>query len=163
MFLLHLIAESGWKAIGGRAFPHPKPDLASSSVCGHRWTIAGYSDPEHHSSHVIAVVFHCEFVCQGIGDGHLGRHVGNKVAVKKPMTGRWSPICGHRSVGEQPKGCNGELLSGRENVIGLTITRTVHAEVGAVHVHRVPAVAGIDPAPTYRFACCVGQTLGVGP
>ena len=79
------------------------------------------------------------------------------------MTGRWSPILSHRSVGQQSKGGNGELLSGRENVIGLAIPRTVHAEVGAVQVQRVPAVAGIDPTPTYGFARGVGQTLGVGP
>ena len=53
--------------------------------------------------------------------------------------------------------------SGVKTMIGLAITRTVHPEVGAVHVHGVPAVAGIDPAPMYRFARCVGQTLGVGP
>jgi hypothetical protein len=85
------------------------------------------------------------------------------VAVKEPMTGLWSPIHGHGSVAEQPIGCDGELLSGRENVVGLAIPRTVHAEVGAVHVQRVPTVAGIDPAPTYRFTRCVRQVLGVGP
>jgi len=68
---------------------------------------------------------------------------------------------GHGSVGEQPIGWNGALLFRRKNVTGLVITRTVHAEVGAVDVHWMPAIAGIDPAPTYGFARCAGQTLGV--
>ena len=53
--------------------------------------------------------------------------------------------------------------SGRENMIGLAIARTIYPKVGSVHVHRVPAVAGIYPAPVYRYARWVGQMLGVGP
>ena len=32
VILLQLIAESRWKTVGSWAFPHPQPDLASSTV-----------------------------------------------------------------------------------------------------------------------------------
>src|SRR5579864_3275509 len=128
MILLQLIAESRWKAVGSWAFAYPKPDLASSTVCSDCQSIAGDGDPQDHARHVIVVVLDDEFVCRGIGDGHLGRDMRNKVAVKKPMAGRWNPVRGHGSVGEQPVGGNGALLFGRENVIGFAITRAVHAK-----------------------------------
>src|SRR5580692_7843044 len=156
VILLQLIAESRRKTLLSWPFPYPQVDLASSTVGGHGWTIAGNSDAQHHSSHVIVGVLHDGFIGQSVRDGHLGRHVGNKVAVKQPMTRRWNPVCSHGSVGQQPIGCNGELLFWRENAIGLAVACTVHAEVGAMHVHRVSAVAGVDPAPTYRFARRVG-------
>jgi hypothetical protein len=78
---------------------------------------------------VIAVVFHDEFVREGIRDGHLRRHVGDKVAVKNPITGRRSPIGGHGSAAKQGIGDNGALLSVGKNVIAFSISCAVHAEV----------------------------------
>ena len=34
VILLYLIAEPGWKTVGGWAFAHPEPELACSTVCG---------------------------------------------------------------------------------------------------------------------------------
>jgi hypothetical protein len=86
-----------------------------------------------------------------------------KVTMKDPMTCRWSPIHGYGRSSRKPVGCKCRLLFWQESVIAFSITCAVHAEVGAVHVHRVPPTANIDPAPMYRFARWVGQTLGVGP
>src|ERR1700727_2847545 len=96
--LLNLVAESRRKPFAGGALAHPQSDFASSAVSGDCWTVSRYSNPQHHSRHMIAVVFHDELIRQGIRNRRLGRYMRNEVTVEKPVTWRRSPIHSHGSA-----------------------------------------------------------------
>lgn len=95
-----LAAHGFWFDLAGKA-----ADLASPTLCGHRLTIASHGYPQPHAGHVIVVVLQGESVCQGVGDRHLGRVVGNEVAVKKPVTWRGIPLHSHRSASVATERC----------------------------------------------------------
>jgi len=48
-------------------------------------------------------------------------------------------------------------------MIRLAIARTVDAEVGAMHVHGMRRVAGINPPPAHWLVRGVSKALGVRP
>src|SRR5450631_531354 len=143
--LLQLVAESCRDIVAPGTLANQQPEFASATVSGQWFPLACHRDAQHHSCHMIPMVFVTELIRQCVGDCHVCRHVRYEMAVKQPMTGGWSPIGVHRPSPAQPISVHYRLFSQRKCMIRLAIARTVDAEVGSMHVHGMRRVASIDP------------------
>src|SRR5437868_11742796 len=92
------------------------------------------------------------------------RYVGQDVTVKDPSArALWFPEGGHRSPDGHKISGNVEHPRQWHRVTLLRVARGQHAEVRAMHMHRVHIATGIQPHPAYFAAQRVFQSFSVGP